>query len=40
VVEGTEIVPRGGGYGTGTGDIKLYAISYQGVVSWTLDLNN
>lgn len=43
VVEGTEIVPRGGmngpGVGQGTGEITLYAISYQGVVSWTVDLN-
>lgn len=42
-VEGTEIVPRGGahgpGPGMGTGEITLYAISYQGVVSWTLALN-
>jgi hypothetical protein len=41
--EGTEIVPRGGmngpGAGMGTGEIELVAISYQGVVSWTISLN-
>lgn len=43
VVDGTAIVPRGGGsgpgVGMGTGEITLYAISYQGVVSWTMPLN-
>lgn len=41
-VDGNEIVPRGGhgpGAGMGTGEITLYAISYQGVVSWTVALN-
>jgi hypothetical protein len=42
-VEGTGIVPRGGahgpGPGMGAGEITLYAISYQGVVSWTVALN-
>jgi hypothetical protein len=37
LVEGTEIVPRGGM--RGTGEINLVAISYQGVVSWTVPLH-
>lgn len=39
--ESTNIVPRGSanGPGPGAGEITLYAISYQGVVNWTVSLN-